>query len=148
MEKWIRKLQICVRIFPRHAQLLFVIDDIFVSPVTGENVRGRCAAVGGFETCGAGDQIVRGNPAVTPTAHTKTIGIDQAGRNRGIDRREIVLEIDTPPCGEDAEGEFFATTSGAARIRHDDSVTVGGKNLHPKLALTRKLRFRPAVRWK
>src|SRR5262245_15285404 len=123
MEKWIRKLQVCVRIFPRLTQLLFVIDDIFVGPVAGENVRGRCAAVGGFETCGAGDQIVRGNPPVTPTAHAETIGIDQGASNRGIYRSEIVLEIDTPPGSEDAEGEFFATTSGAARIRHDDGVT-------------------------
>ena len=74
------------------------------------------------------------------------IGINQAARNRGIDRREIVLEIDTPPCGEDAEGEFFATTSGAARIRHDDGVTVSGKNLHLKPELIRKLRCRTAVR--
>src|SRR4029077_9886144 len=85
-------------------------------------------------------------PPVTPTAHAKTIGIDQAARNRGIDRREIVREIDTPPGGEDAEGEFFATTSGAARIRHDYGVAVGGKNLHLKLELIRKLRCRTAVR--
>jgi hypothetical protein len=51
-----------------------------------------------------------------------------------------------PPGGEGAEGEFFATTRGATRIRHDDGVTVGGKNLHLKLELVRKLGCRTTVR--
>ena len=146
MQERIGKARPCFHVFPGEAEFGFVIAHILIGAVTGEDVRDGRAAGGGFETGGAGDEIVRGNAAVTPTADAEAIGIGQAARDRVVHRGEIVLDIDTSPSGENAHGEFFAAPSRAARVRHDDGVTVGGEELLLEVERVGVLRLRAAVR--
>ena len=133
-------------IFPRHAKLVLVIEDVLVGAVAGEDIRDRCAARSRFETRRRRDEIIRGNAAVTPTADAEPIRIGQAARHGVIDRGQIVLDIAVPPIGVNPHREFLAAAGRAARIRQDDGVTIRREQLRFEIEFARVLRLRSAMR--
>src|SRR5829696_531561 len=73
---------------PRRANLVIVLNDVLIGAVESDSKGCACAAGGGFEAIVGRDQVIGQDTAVTPAAHTKSIGISDAHLDRVIDSSE------------------------------------------------------------
>ena len=108
MEEGIRNTHPDIEVLPRHTQLRFVVADVFVRAVSGEDIRDRCATGCCFEASSRGDKIVGGNTAIAPAANAQLIRISDAASYGIIDRSEVIFDIPVSPVGVNAERVFLA----------------------------------------
>src|SRR4030095_12836854 len=115
--------------YPGRPELVFVIADVLVGPVAGQNIGNRCPADRRFESGRGGDEIICRHSTVTPPAYYQPLRVGDTTCNGVIHCRKIILHIDSAPGGVDAHRVVRSTPSGTARIWHNDRISIGREKL-------------------
>src|SRR4029077_10085988 len=88
-----------------------------------------CAGDGGFEASGLRDDEVGGDAAVGPAADGELIWVGNALLDRIVNHGYVVLIVLVAPIGPNGFGVVLPAAGGAAGIREEDGVAVGGEKL-------------------
>src|SRR5467141_3684442 len=84
---------------------------------------------GSFEAIGLDNDEVRGDATVGPSADAELIRVGDALLDGVIHHGHVVLKVLVAPIGVDGFGVFLAVAGGAAGVRKEDGVAVGGVEL-------------------
>ena len=145
VQKRERHLDVGVGVLPRRSQLLLVLADVLVGPVSGQGVGDPGAAGGRLEARRRRDDVVGHHAAVAPASDRHPLRIHEAARDRVVHRAEHVLDVPVPPVGVDRGLEALAAPGAAPRIGRDDDVAVGGDPLPLLVEAELELADRAAV---